>query len=221
MSWLPSCASSRITRSASAPSGTFSTYLVLTLAPSACSISLRPESCWNVHPASLIGLTYTKPTLNGSSAAGADGTIASEGTSASTPASTLRRIQPRWMVAMPSLLSDTPPAGAVRDILHVRMVRLAERGRRVQADGGGVARDEREHENRGEVGQHGEQLRGDREAHRLRLELRQRDGAEEIRSGEQPPRLPRGEHHQRQRDPAASRRHAFGPQRRIGYREVR
>ena len=33
---------SRITRSASAPSGTFSTNLVVTLAPSAFSISLRP-----------------------------------------------------------------------------------------------------------------------------------------------------------------------------------
>ena len=53
----PVDASSRITRSASAPSGTLSMYLVVTLPPSAFSISLRPVSCWNVQPASPIGLT--------------------------------------------------------------------------------------------------------------------------------------------------------------------
>ena len=46
-----------MTRSASAPSGTLSMYLVVTLPASFFSISLRPVSCWNVHPASPIGLT--------------------------------------------------------------------------------------------------------------------------------------------------------------------
>ena len=71
ISLWPCCARSRITRSASAPSGTFSTKVDVTLSPSAASISPRPRWCCEVQPASPTGLTYTNPTFSGSAAAGA------------------------------------------------------------------------------------------------------------------------------------------------------
>ena len=103
----------------------------------------------------------------------------------------------------------------------VGMERLAQRRRRVEADRGRVARDDRQHDDGRDVGQHRQELRRDRHAQRLRLELRERDAAEQIRAGQHAPRLPGREHDQRQRDPAAARGHALGPQRRVGDRQVR
>lgn len=51
----PSLTSCRITRSASADSGTFSTYTVFTRSPSSRSTCCRPRSCWYVQPTSPIG----------------------------------------------------------------------------------------------------------------------------------------------------------------------
>src|ERR1044071_2144148 len=61
---------SRITRSASAASGTFSTKLVVTLPPSSASTALRALSCANVQPASPTGPTYPNATSSGAVAAG-------------------------------------------------------------------------------------------------------------------------------------------------------
>src|SRR5258706_1497776 len=65
---LPLLARSRITRSASAPSGTFSTKLVLTLSPNFASTAFRPMSWAKVHPPSPGGPTYTHAIFNGSAA---------------------------------------------------------------------------------------------------------------------------------------------------------
>src|ERR1044071_2483883 len=59
---------SRITRSASAASGTFSTKLVVILSPNAASTALRALSCANVQPASPTGPTYANAILSGLSA---------------------------------------------------------------------------------------------------------------------------------------------------------
>jgi hypothetical protein len=70
MSLFPCAARSRITRSASAPSGTFSTNEVFTLAPNSASTAFRAWSWANVQPASPTGPTYIHATLNGSAARG-------------------------------------------------------------------------------------------------------------------------------------------------------
>ena len=63
---LPCAARSRITRSASALSGTFSTKVVLTLSPNSASTALRPWSCAKVQPASPTGPMYTQAAFSGS-----------------------------------------------------------------------------------------------------------------------------------------------------------
>ena len=57
MTFAPLWAISRMTRSESAPSGTFSTNWVVTLPLRAASSCLRPRSCWKVQPASPTGPT--------------------------------------------------------------------------------------------------------------------------------------------------------------------
>src|SRR5512145_1351830 len=78
---LPCAARSRITRSASAPSGTFSTNDVFTLAPNSASTALRAWSWANVQPASPTGPTYIHAALNGS-AAGAGALASAAGAAA-------------------------------------------------------------------------------------------------------------------------------------------
>src|SRR5256885_4832996 len=51
---------SRITRSASALSGTLSTKEVSTLSPNFSWMALRPSSCWKVQPPSPMGLTRSE-----------------------------------------------------------------------------------------------------------------------------------------------------------------
>src|SRR5436190_24314528 len=76
---------SRMTRSASAASGTFSTKLVFTFPAKAASASFRALSWAKVQPASPTGPTYANATFNGpvalaSAAAGAG--VAAEGAGA-------------------------------------------------------------------------------------------------------------------------------------------
>src|SRR5689334_8722550 len=63
---------SRNTRSASAPSGTFSTKLVTILSPYSFSSALRALSCAKVQPPSPGGPTYANAIFSGSALAGAD-----------------------------------------------------------------------------------------------------------------------------------------------------
>src|SRR6476659_6948753 len=216
ISLCPDWASSRITRSASAPSGTFSTYFVVTLPARFLSIASRAMSCWCVQPASPIGLTYTKPILSGSFVCATAGSASARGrvpSAATVFLRVMRNIVVSWEWAA------MRRGGIVRRSFG--MVRLAERRRRVEADRHGVAGDEGEHDDRREEGQHRAQLRRHVDAGGLRLELRERHAADQVRADQHAPRLPRGEDDERERDPAAPRRHAFDPRRRIGDREKR
>src|SRR5208283_348443 len=203
MSWLPLCASSRITRSASAPSGTLSTYLVTTLSPSAFSISLRPESCWNVQPASLTGPTYTKPTLNGASAAAADPVHGTNPTTSTTSvACSVQHVQRLSIGDISLSLNEPLRSDVVRTgerafyprRLRLRMIGFAERCGRVETDRHRIARDDGQHDDRREIGQHRQQLRGQGDTHRLGLELGQRDGAEQVGASQHAPWFPGREH---------------------------
>ena len=65
--------------------------------------------------------------------------------------------------------------------LAARRERLAERGGHVEADPGGIAADENQHENRRDVRRHGHELRRDVDAHALNRELKHRDAADSKR----------------------------------------
>ena len=71
-----------------------------------------------------------------------------------------------------------------------------------------------------QIGKRRKQLRGHAYPQRLRMQLADGDGAEQIGAGQHPPRPPGGEDHQRQRDPAAAGRHVLDPLRRVDERQV-
>ena len=80
-------------------------------------------------------------------------------------------------------------------------------GGRVKPAAPGAGRNEREHQDGRQIGQHRHDLRRHADAaHALDVELEDADPAEKVRSSQQPQGPPRGEHDQRQGDPAAPRR---------------
>src|SRR5262249_2566389 len=82
---------------------------------------------------------------------------------------------------------------ATSDRSGVGAERLAKRGGPVQAQPGGVPRDDHEHDDGGQVGRHGEQVTVDRNASRLQVELQHRDAAEEVCAKQDAARSPGGE----------------------------
>ena len=84
----------------------------------------------------------------------------------------------------------------------------------------GVARDQHQHDDRRQVGQHRQHLARHLHALALQMELQHRDAAEEIGAEQHAHRPPGGEGGQRERDPALARDHALDPQRRVDDRDV-
>ena len=97
---------------------------------------------------------------------------------------------------------------------------LPRQAGRVEPAAHGAGRDDGQHQDGGEVGQHRHHLRRHADpAHALDVELEDGDAAEQVGAGQQAQRLPGGEHDQRQRDPAAAGGHVLDPHRRVGERE--
>src|SRR5581483_4824073 len=88
-----------------------------------------------------------------------------------------------------------------------------ERRRRCRASGP-RPRDQNKHDDGREIRQRRHELRGDTEAERLHVQLQDGHGAKQVGADGKPSRPPGGEHDQRQRDPAAARRHARNEERR-------
>ena len=99
---------------------------------------------------------------------------------------------------------------------------LAQAGGRVKPAAHRAGRDDGEHQDGGEIGQHRHHLRGHADpAHALDVELEDGHAAEQVGAGQEPHGLPGGEHDQSQGDPAAARGHVLDPHRRVGERQER
>ena len=82
---------------------------------------------------------------------------------------------------------------------------FAQRRGHVDADPGRVARDEHQHGDGGEVGQHGEPLARDLDALALQVELQHGHAAKEVGPQQHARRPPGGKGGERQRNPALAR----------------
>src|SRR5574343_1149643 len=234
MTLLPCWAKSRITRSASAPSGTLSTKVVLIWSPYLASTALRPRSWAKVQPASPTGPTYTQAAFRGSafaaSAAGAGAGAASSFLPQPTKAAeaTRPRAAALSQVRFWKSVMWTPGRGVKQngreqpEIMALsqrfcrrssaRVKRFADGLGHVGADPERVARNQDQHHHGGQVGQHGQELARDVDAHALQMELHHGQPTKQVSTKQNTCRSPGGEGGQGQRDPALAGDHALDPQ---------
>src|SRR5262245_13040958 len=181
-----------MTRSASAPSGTFST--VITSTPGTFFFMTWMPSAWAwLYPPSVTEPMCTTPTLSPAAVAG-EAAADSRTTPLSSAASALVAFM-RWLP-----FSCSPLWRGLEDPAQARRRGMPAR-----------AAPAHQHGQTEKIRQHVQKERRDRQPARLEQEL-QRDGAtEQGRAADRPDRLPLGEDHQRHRDEPAPRRHPLGP----------